>query len=107
MIETGAKIGWGCLGERVVRQEAEDRRRTLQNAGAEVKKPGCISDISPEGCKPHLPVQTGLVRGDKRGRNRWIACFVVEVIGLPCRAVCAAFQDDFWALGGHDPKQAV
>ena len=57
--------------------------------------------------KPHLPVESRLMRRIESRGLRHIARFPPEQIRFPVGAVDAAFNNDFWSRFGHFAKQPV
>ena len=66
-----------------------------------------LTPFGGEGGKPHLPVETGLERGDLGREPIGWACFVFEYDGLPIESVGAAFEGEFGASSGHNGEKPV
>jgi len=60
-----------------------------------------------EGCEPHLPVETGLERGDLGWETIRGAGLVFEYDGLPMDSVGTAFEGEFGTASGHDSKKTI
>jgi len=60
-----------------------------------------------EGCEPHLPVETGLERGDLGWETIRGAGLVFEYDGLPTDSVGTAFEGEFGTASGHDSKKTI
>jgi hypothetical protein len=83
-----------------------------RGAGAEffdefTKPAGELAAFGGEGGEPHLPVESGLKRGDLGWETVRGAGLVAEEEGLPVGAVGAVFEDEFGAADGHNGKEAV
>ena len=57
--------------------------------------------------EPHLPVETGLERGDLRREPIGWACFVFEYDGLPIESVGTVLESEFGAASGHNGEESV
>ena len=66
-----------------------------------------LAPFGGEGGEPHLPVETGLERGDLGWEPIGRACFVGKLDGLPLDSVGTAFEYEFGATGGHNGEESV
>ena len=107
LIEAKAEIiVFGRVG--LGREKIPDFRFASMEFFKEGSEPaGELAAFRGEGGKPHLPVETGLERGDLGREPIGWACFVFEYDGLPIESVGAAFEGEFGAASGHDSEEAV
>ena len=68
---------------------------------------GELAAFGGEGGEPHLPVESGLERGDLGWESIGRAGFVGKEDGLPIESVGTAFEGEFGAASGHDRKESV
>ena len=66
-----------------------------------------LAPFGGKGGEPHLPVESGLERGDVGREAVGWACFVGKQDGLPIESVGTAFEGEFGASSGHDSKKAI
>jgi hypothetical protein len=60
-----------------------------------------------EGCEPHLPVESGLERGDLGWETIRRAGLVFEYDGLPLNSVGTPLEGEFGAASGHNGEESV
>ena len=60
-----------------------------------------------KGGEPHLPVETGLERGDLGRESICRTSFVGKLDGLPIESVGAAFEGEFGAASGHNGEESI
>jgi hypothetical protein len=68
---------------------------------------GELAPFGGKGGEPHLPVESGLERGDLGREAVGWACFVGKQDGLPIESVGTAFEGEFGAASGHDSEEAI
>jgi hypothetical protein len=68
---------------------------------------GELAPFCGEGCEPHLPVESGLERGDLGWETIRGAGLVFEYDGLPLNSVGTPFEGEFGAASGHDSKETI
>lgn len=66
-----------------------------------------LAALGGEGGKPHLPVESGLERGDLGWESIGRAGFVGKEDGLPIESVGTAFEGEFGAASGHNGEESV
>jgi hypothetical protein len=66
-----------------------------------------LTPFGGEGGKPHLPVETGLERGDLGREPICRTSFVGKLDGLPLNSVGTTFEREFGAASGHDSEKSV
>src|SRR5262249_7619327 len=94
------------LRKRGRREQADDRRRSLEQPPAKTLKPrGLI--VRAERGEPHLPIEPRLVWCNPGGSTSQIARFVFELVRQPIGSVVGPFDDDFRPRGGHHRKESV
>jgi hypothetical protein len=68
---------------------------------------GELAPFGGKGGEPHLPVESGLERGDLGREPIGWACFVGKQDGLPLDSIGTALEGEFGASSGHDSKKTV
>jgi hypothetical protein len=68
---------------------------------------GELAPFGGKGGEPHLPVESGLERGDLGWETVWGAGLVFKYDRLPLDSVGTALEGEFGASSGHDSKKAV
>ena len=66
-----------------------------------------LAPFGGEGGEPHLPVETGLERGNLGWEPIGRACFVGKLDGLPLDSIGTALEGEFGAASGHDSEEAI
>src|SRR5262245_17545438 len=106
IIDNGSDVARRFAGKWIALKQTQDFGRTLQQAHTEIDEPPIALIVTERG-KPHLPIETRLVRRDKPRTALEVAWLVFEFVRHPGLPVVAAFDDDFGALCGHHGEQAV
>src|SRR4051812_12221106 len=105
-IKHRANVPWRAVGERIVCEQAIHFMRALEQTVNQCDEPRIFARRSQSG-KPHLPVESRLVRCTPTGRAFYVARFPFEFVKQPINGIRAAFEDDFAAVLRHLPKQAI
>src|SRR6266850_7556626 len=92
--------------ERVVREQPENRLLTLEQPPSEAPEPRLLIELA-ERRKPHLPIETRLIRRHPGRAPPEVAGLVLELVWQPRGAIVRALDNDFGSGGGHDGKQTV
>ena len=107
LVEPKAEIivsGRGGLGG----EKIADIRVSFLEIFEERSKPTWeLTPFGGEGGEPHLPVESGLERGDLGRETICRASFVGKLDGLPIESVETAFEGEFLAASGHDSEEAI
>jgi hypothetical protein len=93
---------------RLGREKIPDFRFASMEFFKEGSEPvGELAAFRGESGKPHLPVKTGLERGDLGWETIRGAGLVFEYDGLPLDSVGTPFEGEFGAASGHDSKETI
>src|ERR1700693_3740846 len=101
-----SKITRGGVRKRICFQQPQHGRRTLKQPREKIHEPSLSLDVI-QRCKPHLPIQPWLMRGNDGRSTLRVAYLVLAFVRLPAPSILASLDDDFGASLGHDSKQPV
>src|SRR5215510_2382809 len=102
----GADIAWWSVRKGVMGEQTNHGWGPLQQPLYKMSEPGLVLG-TPQGREPHLPIEPRHMGSDKTRGPHDVTRLPGEGIGEPGLAIVAALDDDFWAGGSHDGKQAI
>src|SRR4029077_8464891 len=105
-IKHRANVTRRVVREWVVCEQAVDFMRALKQPVDQRGEPRIFARRSQSG-KPHLPVESRLVRCAPTRRAFHVAGFPFEFVRQPVNPISAAFEHDFAAVFGPRSKQSV